>query len=1520
MSWRTALSESLSVFFLSVCAHGAFQDASVILSERVQKSDKGRHVIQDALFETQTGGYTVRYEYIERGDAPGRIDFPKWAPTIGYVPVGIAAPSMANWYNQGFFRWTFDGFNINDYKAEVRIVREFGRDAMVEYVWDTPKVKATARFAVTSRSDKLLFFGRYEPKETIRQVKLCLMAYPATFEKPWNRRVTSKVRTLKKGAIRIDLSRERWLLFEDVRLGRKGAGSAGLLLGDASAYARVTVSAIGGYAEYTDIILNPDRRVFALGLYEFPSMPDYESTRDYFRRNADAESDALAAFVDADWDKPLAPLPVDAEREARIRAAGQASLTRPAEYWNVNPAPLDFPWAAQLPGAPVRAALLVPRWSAYDTMEFARRLELDVRHQYFDTDGAIASPRSWPYRRQTGIGPLKSSLALRNAVRICVDETTEVIVAAKLKSDALGVRLQQAIKAQVKDGKGLVITGGADAAAGWPDEMFAQKDPELAERVLSFLPWNRIAGLRKGGRGRLSDDPPLTVYRYGDGRILVFQAKIARYCALLPLNSLKVGLGGADDRLLALHGMIWAAAAGKTLPARITFGGSQVSLPAGKAGELPVDFSGAEWKRALVRIQDDNDKVYTLSDDLIDETGTKLRIPPLPAMHRCYVDMIALNEADECVGLGGTVLEVVPKYKITSLTLSPAQQNHKDAPLMVHLPGGGRITVQGVVKPAPKDVTLQAVCRIRDCVDRVVARSNASVASDGQIKVALGFPRPVVVPHCLEIELRTDDRLLATTRLPFTAYLPFPYNDFTVLMWSYAGGDITLRTENRLCYQMGSDMMDICHMGGYSEAGAAREYALAAESGQRMVPYVTRIAGTSREDHTLAMSLLNKSWIEKVRVSLERTCRQAAPYHPPAYTLGDENYLARSGTEVDLSPETVAAFNRWLRKKYQYIAALNDAWKTNYHSFDAVTEPMLLDKAVQQTMSFAPWFDFRIFMDTAFADVHDTFAAFVRGQDPGAKVGWDGFLNYHWLAGYDFYKLTRNLELNQVYTVHPLQGELVRSFKRPDALTGEWGNAVADNEAGFSAICWHNLFRGHNSCWWWTSWGCDYIPFNPDMSVSAMGKWFFESAAEVKAGPGRLLLHARRDDSAVAVLYNQADLYASKLQKTMAPKASAPDWRADLLGVIHALEDAGCQYSFVAAADLQADPNRLTGFRVLVLPLSVCMSDALVKTVCAFVRKGGVVIADGRPAMLTGNGLVRKDRLLDNVFGVELSAGLDAFRNVSASATIELGGERIAVFPTETGLTITGGKPMSDAAGVPFLITNQFGKGHAVFLNLPFSTVTEMRGDGREHVFLERFTQFLAMGDVKPYARLKAEGKPARCIEQMLFVDGGVRYLCLQQDILCKSLTPQRLTITIDAPAYVYDIRKRRAVSEERTKKWKATISRGYPLLFALVPYRVAGVAGETARECPQGGTLEVDVTVKAEAARAQYHVVRLEVFAPGGDNPHRQYSCNIACPNGRGAASIPFALNDPAGLWRLVFRDVAGGVKAEASVMLTSP
>jgi hypothetical protein len=57
--------------------------------------------------------------------------------------------------------------------------------------------------------------------------------------------------------------------------------------------------------------------------------------------------------------------------------------------------------------------------------------------------------------------------------------------------------------------------------------------------------------------------------------------------------------------------------------------------------------------------------------------------------------------------------------------------------------------------------------------------------------------------------------------------------------------------------------------------------------------------------------------------------------------------------------------------------------------------------------------------------------------------------------------------------------------------------------------------------------------------------------------------------------------------------------------------------------------------------------------------------------------------------------------------------------------------------------------------------------------------------------------------------------------------------------------------------------------------------------------------------------VVHVDVTDPAG-KPARHYSGNVTVKEGRAAFHLPFALNDPAGAWRIRARDVVSGLTAE--------
>jgi hypothetical protein len=77
-------------------------------------------------------------------------------------------------------------------------------------------------------------------------------------------------------------------------------------------------------------------------------------------------------------------------------------------------------------------------------------------------------------------------------------------------------------------------------------------------------------------------------------------------------------------------------------------------------------------------------------------------------------------------------------------------------------------------------------------------------------------------------------------------------------------------------------------------------------------------------------------------------------------------------------------------------------------------------------------------------------------------------------------------------------------------------------------------------------------------------------------------------------------------------------------------------------------------------------------------------------------------------------------------------------------------------------------------------------------------------------------------------------------------------------------------------------------------------------------------VEVNAPGVVPGRHIVHVDIepdFGPGAKSPIRHYAQTITCEAGRGDGYIPLALDDPAGVYRIVARDILTGASAKARV-----
>ena len=1534
---RLPLTTIAAILLVALAAHAAV-DVS-LSGPQVTKTDGEQRLISTATFGNEVTSYTLVYDRTIRDDKPGEATSNWWGWSVGFIPIGMTQPSQVNWYWQAFINWTFDDESLHQRPAQVRVVRS-GQDGVVEFAWDTPKVKASLFFALPTGSDKLLVFGQYEPKAPVKTSKLTLICYPTGFGAPHNRAITTALGTQENtGTKTLDPTKERWVLYEDVTPDRPGSGSAGLLIGTPDAFASITTPT-GGYGLTTTATLKPEARRFALGLYDFPSLPDCQQTRDYFKRSADAEAAAIGQMAAAGITQPLPALPLEAGRKALIHAGQEKLFQRPAELWR----PLkdvSFPWVGKQPGGPLKVALFVPRWQAWETMVLAGGTDLQVQHLYFDGSAGLSLPDYWPYAATTGIGSLPYGVAMQRAVQMAQDPAVDVFMVDRVTAAAMPSIARQEIIKQVQAGKGLLLVSSGD----WPQELFQTKNDALAAQTLADLAWDEVPGFREGDRGR--SGPLVQAYDYGKGHVIVLNVRTTSYGAIVPAHDEVDWRQGVMGTAMAVATRALQAAANRLPQVKL-----QIAYEAQGTLLVRPDPAPANGKAYLHMVNDQDEPVA--ADGLLDtwtplvDGQIKARLPQ--PRNRAHVIFATIADAaGNTVAYGSAHVPPDPQFfpSVEAVQFAPLAKMPEGALTpQVALPQGGALTVNVQIRNAPAGATVRGA--VDDAFGRVLAITGPVALQNGKATLALKLTRPVTVCHALRLTVWNQRNLLAEEQRRFTVALPYPYDDFTGLLWSYAGGDPVLRQTDRLCYEWGADMMDLCHMGGYAEAKAAREYQLAAESGLRVIPYVTRLAGTGNDKHERVPCLHDPEYLDRTNQGLVGSCTQAEPFSPAAYTLGDENYLFNGRNEVCHSPQTVAAFQKWLQAKYGTIAALNVAWAgwkpalqgqsgvpaqpagtPPYATFADIKTPMLIEEAAKQEVSFAPWLDHKRFMSEAFAATHDLFRDTIRTVDTGAKVGYDGFLGFNWQSGYDFERLGQNLDLNQTYTSSWIQGELMRAFKRPDALTGKWGNSDADVESGWHAFPWHCLLDDDNSVWWWTSFGCDYIPFNPDLSQSLMGKWFFEALRETTSGPGRLLLHADRELSPVAVLHSQTDFHTTDIlyeAGMRAPFAAGGQYLSEETAMLYGLRDAGYQYRHLTPALLTKENLDPAKCKACFMPYASCLSDEQIALLQDYVQRGGTLVADGRIGMLTGDGKLRADRPLDALFGVKSEGGLAAFKRDSASGKVAISGTipgaaaplQIEAFDTtllEPGLRVTTGTALGQSGETPALIVNPVGSGRAVLLNMPLTAINTDRTRPGLQPLEQIVGAIVQSAGLQPPATITAaDGQPPLCLNTVSYREGGLRYLAIMQDFRVRGLPEQSLHVKLPAPAYVYDVRTGKMLFKGLGQEWDVKLGRGYPLVYALLPYTVTALKPQAPATAQRGEEIAVKVAVQTSAP-AGHHVVRLDVFAPGQTTPHRQYSQNLACPKGLGSATIPLARSDAPGQWRLVWRDVATGVTAEGKV-----
>jgi hypothetical protein len=802
------------------------------------------------------------------------------------------------------------------------------------------------------------------------------------------------------------------------------------------------------------------------------------------------------------------------------------------------------------------------------------------------------------------------------------------------------------------------------------------------------------------------------------------------------------------------------------------------------------------------------------------------------------------------------------------------------------------------------------------------------------------------VLNTLEVALISGRRVVAIASREIRMPPRAPAHDFHVLYWN-TGVGTTWRQQLQYDALRRLGMAD-----GFANCGVgAGQARSAAVSKLRTIPYATAFHNITLADH-----LFNEKWLDETEARARGAARAHGPYGAMAYTLGDENYVSAFKPEgrFSVAPAVWTRFQDDLRIRFGSINKLNEQCGTSFGSWEDVRFAdeleMLADKDNPSL-----WTAYRMFVSGHFARAMRRMRAAIQEEDPGAIVGWDGAEQYSSYDGYDWWQLTREMDLVQVYalyfvpgsyTAKIFNGEAVQSFRPGAKLKGAWLNAV-DRHYGGDYATWYLALHGWNSVWWWYSTflspseGALQWDLTPSPVVASMAA----AAGEIRRGPATLLANCRRQTDAIAVYYSESNFHASTIESGMgnhvnnlgqrdafwmtpglAGRAAAGDKSTRALwdgtepaghyalaakSIYLVLHDLGFQPVTVARQQIEAGALSEGSFKVLVLPFVASLSDSEAARIREFVEAGGLVIADYRCGRRDVYGRVRAEPALRNLFGLNDEPG--SLRRGRADISVEL----------KTGLSCryetTFHEPISNYTGTAYgwhddgsaaWIVHAHGQGSALYLNGDIYDYENMRRAGTEHDLRDLLGRVL-----RTYAGLApavvVEHRQGHAIGHTTvtrFTSGDARYWGILPDFHVHDKRPVPARITFPRTSEIYDVRAQRHIGRSRT--WQGVIEPGKALLFAGLPYVVKDVEVIAPPQITRGEPLAVSIRVRPDGVgdvASVDHAVRAVVY--GSDEREIGYFAQtLHLPGGQGDFCFTPALNAEPGRWTVHFTECVSG------------
>ena len=474
-----------------------------------------------------------------------------------------------------------------------------------------------------------------------------------------------------------------------------------------------------------------------------------------------------------------------------------------------------------------------------------------------------------------------------------------------------------------------------------------------------------------------------------------------------------------------------------------------------------------------------------------------------------------------------------------------------------------------------------------------------------------------------------------------------------------------------------------------------------------------------------------------------------------------------------------------------------------------------------------------------------------------------------------------------------LDNALMRSFSAPGTIRGNWwGGYVASRSTKAQPLWDQVLSGGVNSSFYFTVFGEGCL--SNDLSFADFFvKDQLPAIREITGGLGPLLNHTPVEKMGLGLFYSLPSEHAISIDTRFGTPGSCRD------GLLKFCEETGISSFFYSEKQIQAGKLTEDGVKLLVLPQALCMSDATAQRLRQWVTDGGVLLADQQTALRTERGAPRTAGALDDLFGIQQEPlGEPRLTAVAGrpAPDIAVAWERVVV---DTRVKAKAGKPalLLDKT-IPLVITNPVGKGKAIFLNLSLGKIlANDAGDAATRSYLLSILQdsgiFTGLQTPAGYQAVRFQG------------DGYELLSCRE-----TSEGKDGETLLLGKTYHVYDARQGKYLGAVATLVPSSCCGRNN--LFTLLPSRACDWAIALPKVIAPGDIVTATVRMLPTAASCRpRRLYRVRVLSPAGEEIEPMQA--FASGSDGCAFTLPFALNQPAGKYRLEVKDMLTGITQQA-------